>query len=292
MFSIRKALLVCKQSAYSLYFLKNNVIKGREITRVIQKDRARFEDAHRVHYETLERVKSILHDHKIPFEIAYRGKNKNYQEYDFIITVGGDGTFLEAARNTTDQVILGVNSAPNFSVGRFCPAHQHNFEYFLKQSLQGKVNIKLLPRLRVDVDGTFYPVEAINDLLICHRNPAFLCRYYLKVGKVSEEQRSSGIWISTPAGSSGGLKSSGGIPMNISDRKIQYLPREIYQRPNLPNKLLGGIFGGKQTIRCVSLMRNGMIYLDGAHHHFPFPYGSCVNIKLSPRPLRVLGIDQ
>lgn len=289
---IRKVLLVSKQSAYTFYFLNNDVTGGREITRVIHEDRKRFEEAHQLHYATLEHVKTVLNQYQIPFQVTYRGRQVDYQNFDFVITVGGDGTFLEAARHLDQQIILGVNSAPSYSVGRFCAADQSNFENLLARILDGQAAIHRFQRLEVEIDAKTYPVRALNDLLICHRNPAFLCRYYLKVGNLAEEQRSSGLWISTPAGSSGALRSSGGSPMNIFDKKFQYRPRELYHQKTRPGQLIGGVLSARQTLQCVSLMRNGMIYLDGAHHHVSFGYGASARVRLSSEPVRTIGIPE
>lgn len=287
--NMTKILIVSKQSAYTLYFLNNDVTGGRQLTRIIKEDQQRFETAHQLHYSTLEHIKDVLTRYRIPFEVTRRGRQTNYEKFDFIITVGGDGTFLEAARYVTDQVLLGVNSAPTYSVGRFCAADQSNFEVLLKRILGGKARERRFQRLQVDVDGNLYPIKALNDLLICHRNPAFLCRYYLKIGKATEEQRGSGVWVSTPAGSTGAIRSAGGKTLPVFSRKFQYHPRELYHHTKGAYRLTGGILEGRQTIEFVSLMRNGMIYLDGAHHHIPLGYGAVARIKLSPRPIRSVG---
>ena len=65
-------------------------------------------------------------------------------------------------------------------------------------------------------------MNVLNDILICHHNPGAMSRYYLTVGRVREEQRSSGVWIATAAGSSGGLHSAGGkvLPRKIKNFNI------------------------------------------------------------------------
>jgi NAD+ kinase len=284
-----KVLIVSKQSAYTLYFLNNDVTGGRQLTRVIKDDQRRFEAAHQLHYSTLEHIKDVLTRNRIPFEVTHRGRQTNYEKFNFIITVGGDGTFLEAARHVKNQVLLGINSAPTYSVGRFCAADQSNFEVVLKKILCGKARERLFQRLQVEVDGETYPIKALNDLLICHRNPAFLCRYYLKIGKATEEQRGSGVWVSTPAGSTGAIRSAGGKILPVFSRKFQYQPRELYHQTKGSHRLTGGILGGRQTIEFVSLMRNGIIYLDGAHYNIPLGYGAVARIRLSSSPIRSVG---
>ena len=39
------------------------------------------------------------------------------ENYDFVVSLGGDGTFLEAAKHITKQILIGVNSEVDRSVG-------------------------------------------------------------------------------------------------------------------------------------------------------------------------------
>ena len=56
------------------------------------------------------------------FDIGYLSS-----KFDFIISVGGDGTLLEAARGATNQILFAINSDPKWSVGRLCNATSENF---------------------------------------------------------------------------------------------------------------------------------------------------------------------
>ncbi len=286
----KNVLLLYKRSAYRIYFLdENSSLRGKK-SLFLREEKKRFEDAHVEHYKTLKNVAKILLTHGIRFTESYRGRSLDYSKYDFIITVGGDGTFLEAARHSKHQVILGINSAPGHSVGRFCIANNQNFQAILKKIILGKFKIGLLQRLRLSFEGKVQKVEALNDILICHSNPAVLCRYYVTLNGKREEQRSSGVWISTPAGSSGAIHSAGGKLMNQYLKQMQYRPRELYQGHHKTYKLRGGILGFSDSITLTSLMRQGMIYVDGAHHKFPFEYACNVQISLSPHPIRTIRI--
>lgn len=284
----KNVLLLYKRSAYKIYFLDRkrpiaypkNVLLRREITR--------FKEAHNHHYITLRTVSRLLLTYGVRYTECYRGRNIDYTKYDLIITVGGDGTFLEAARKVKNQTIIGVNSAPEYSVGRFCIANAKTFERILKKILKHKFHTQHLQRLRMKLDGHPQKIDALNDILICHRNPAVLCRYYLKIKQVMEHQRSSGVWISTPAGSSGAVGSAGGKIIGLDSQKIQYQPRELYSGNDRKYKLKGGILNSRQSIQIVSLMRDGMVYVDGAHHKFSFSYGSKLRVSLSPSPIKTI----
>jgi len=74
-----------------------------------------------------------------------------------------------------------------------------------------------------------------------------MSRYYLQVGKLLEEQRSSGVWIATAAGSTGGLRSAGGKVLPKEDKKFQYKPRELYYGKKTCYHLKGGIKPGPKS---------------------------------------------
>ena len=115
-------------------------------------------------------------------------------------------------------------------------------------------------------------------------------RYLIKVGKIKEEHRSSGVWISTPCGSSGAIHSAGGKKILHTAKKIQYMPRELYRGGNWKYRLTGGILPARQSITITSLMRQGRIYVDGTHMEVPFPFGTTVKVTLSSNPIKTIGI--
>lgn len=274
-------LLLYKKSAYSIYFRKGH--PRAEIDR--------YKKAHDEHLRTLTTVERVLHKHGINYSKYARGRKIPYQRYRSVITVGGDGTFLEAARNTNTQVLLGVNSAPGTSVGELCVTTQKNFERIIRRIIEGKnVRLDSWQRLRLKLDGLSGPIDCLNDILICHQNPAAVSRYYLKIGTLKEEQRSSGLWVAAPAGSSGAIQSAGGRILSITEKKIQYMPRELYQGVNPPYRLKGGVLAEGQTIKVTSLMHEGNVFVDGTHVQLAFPFHATLKISLSPKPVKVIQI--
>ena len=287
MISLKKVLLLYKLSARQICFLGRKTSLSGNNNPAFKKEMAHFKKAHDEHYSSFKKVEKILKEHKVFYTKCRRGRKIDYSKFDLIVTVGGDGTFLEAARNIKKQVILGVNSSLRYSVGRLCVADVKKFKVILKKILRGQFKIRNLYRLRLQFDHK-KSVDAVNDLLVCHENPAALSRYSLNVKGVKEEQRSSGLWVSTSAGSSGAIQSAGGRVFSLFDKKFQYRPRELFSGKNRRYQLKGGTLSPRQSIVVASLMPKGVIYVDGAHVHFPFKYGSKVKISLSPRPLKTI----
>lgn len=275
----QKVLLLYKKSAYSMYFCRRNRHKGIY----------RFKKAHDEHLKTLATVERVLRQYGINYTKSARGPEIFYQRYGLVVTVGGDGTFLEAARNAKNQFLLGVNSAPGSSVGKLCAATQKNFEKIIRRMITGKdFRVDSWQRLRLEISGLSRSIDCLNDILVCHQNPAAVSRYCLKIGRIKEEQRSSGVWIATPAGSSGAIQSAGGKVLKATERKMQYMPRELYVGGNPPYRLKGGILTQRQVITVTSLMRDGMVFVDGTHVPLKFPFNSTLTVSLSPAPIKVI----
>jgi NAD+ kinase len=142
--------------------------------------------------------------------------------------------------------------------------------------------------LRVRLNGRIYPANILNDILICNKNPAAMSHYYLIIDGCREEQRSSGMWIATSAGSTGAIHSAGGKILPLTSDKFQYMPRELCGKIGKSCHFLGGVIPGTQILNLTSLMNAGMIYIDGAHVKIPFPFGTKISIAKSPYPLRMI----
>lgn len=281
-------LLLYKNSTYAGYFLSDRKRLAQLEGLLNSEEIKRFRLTHDNHFWSLSYVETMLKNRKLKFTKACRGSSLDYNRYDLVITVGGDGTFLEAARHIKKGVVWGVNSDPSWSVGRFCSGNPDNFEILLNKILAGKAAVKKIDRLSLSFSDGTRSMNVLNDILICHHNPGAMSRYYLTVGKVREEQRSSGVWIATAAGSSGGLHSAGGRVLPQENKEFQYRPRELYRAKNTRYQLKGGVLKPAQKITLTSLMREGVVFVDGSHVCLPFSFGARVFVTHSPNPLKII----
>ena len=286
--NIKKTLIVYKKSAYQTYFMEYKHANFIRLARSGDKGLTHIKQSHHVHYHTLDRIENILDQHGIKFEHRYRGKSFNENNYDLIISVGGDGTFLDAARNIKTKPILGINSDISHSVGRFCSAHKSNFEEVFENILKDKFKIMRINRMEIKVNNEFLNRTILNDILICHACPAAMSHYIVSMNGKEERQRSSGMWISTAAGSTGGIRSAGGEALSLESGRFQYMPRELYDGHGIRYRLKGGKITQIKTFEIRSQMQEGMIYTDGAHYHAPFKYGDRLNISISKAALNAI----
>jgi NAD+ kinase len=283
-----KVLLLYKNSTYAGYFLNSQRRFSKLRGLFNSEEIKRFRKTHESHFWTMSYVEAVLKDKGVTYTKVCRGTSIDYSKFDLVITFGGDGTFLEAARNVKKQLIWGVNSDPSWSVGRFCSGHSQNFEPMLDAILKGKAKTKTFNRLHLVFTTHEQSIHVLNDVLICHQNPGALSRYHLKVGAIKEEQKSSGVWIATAAGSTGGIYSAGGKKLPDQSSNFQYQARELYIGSGRTYKLKGGVLKPTQSLSITSLMREGVAFVDGSHVCLPFSFGTTMKVVKSALPLKAV----
>jgi NAD+ kinase len=244
------------------------------------------------HNRTVDEVRRALRRRKITFsecplmELDARMKGQ-LAIADFVVTIGGDGTALGASHYVRRGAMLSVNSAPGDSIGHFCSVQRRSFAERFDAILNDEWKPLELARLLIQLDGKPLPELALNDVLIAHDCPASTTRYLIRIGEHEEEHRSSGLWVSTAAGSTAGICSAGGKKMPRRSKRIQYLIRELYREPNRDYQLTRGFIDPGETITIASKMAQGELYVDGARTLYPFPFGTRARITTAEENLRL-----
>lgn len=252
----------------------------------------RLVHAHDEHRRTADHVRQSLAGRGIEFYemLAHKFKpseKRKLASADLVVSVGGDGTVLTSSHFVRGGAMLGVNSAPKDSVGHFCFARRSDFSKALDGILRGTLRPKSLARLAVSLDDRQLPELALNDVLITHRCPAATTRYIIRVAGASEEHRSSGVWISTAAGSTAGILSAGGRAMSRGSRRMQYLIRELYRERDRDYNLTRGLLGEGDKVVIASKMPEGELYLDGSRTMYLFRFGTRATVRLAESDLKI-----
>jgi len=134
--------------------------------------------------------------------------NDFVSKIDLIIVFGGDGTLLRAARNYLEHniPILGINMG---TVGFLTDIKIEDFESVIKDVLAG--NCEIEERNLVCASFGNNSVYGLNEIVIHSGAYTQLMRYRLSVNeKIVYEQRSDGLIIATPTGSTAYALSAGG----------------------------------------------------------------------------------
>ena len=219
-------------------------------------------------------------------------KNKNFtvlehMEYvkkvDIIMVFGGDGTLLNAARKylNHDIPILGINMG---NVGFLTDISTDNFEKTIKEILDG--NYKIEERNLVSAKFGNNHLYGLNEVVIHSGSYAQLMRYRLNVNdKVVYEQRSDGLIIATPTGSTAYALSAGGPIIHPSLDVwtiLPMLPQSLSSRPfviSTDEKVEMDLFDGPN--------KNAKICVDG-QDDIDIPYGEKISISKMEKTLKLV----
>lgn len=284
---MKTALVIYKKSLYEIYVQEK---KNKHIQNLLNRGDVTTKDmlaSHECNLMTIDLVVNTLEKLGFNVRTRYRGGPTMVKPEDIVFSVGGDGTFLWTQKYVPSGIpVFGVNSDPGRSVGYLCTATALDFEQRLKnyllpdnQKVLGCPTNRTIQRLSLEINGDLVSSKILNDVLFCHKNPAAMSSYILN----DEHQKSSGVWISTPVGSTGAMTSAGGISQPWHDTKLQYKVREPYQIPN-KYKNRGGYFGN-ESLTIVSKMRQAIVAPDGSRDLTPVQMGDVVVIKKSFEPL-------
>lgn len=245
--------------------------------------------AHQEHQHTAETVERVLRERGVQHVVVPRFGRRLAQWADLVVTVGGDGTFLRSSHSidatpTGDGTpMMAVNSAVSSSIGYFAAATEADFGAVFDTILAGQVRSRGLWRLQVLINGKPLRDLALNDVLVAHRSPAETSRYTLHLGDRAQDQKSSGIWVSTAAGSTAAIRSAGGQLLEIDARTLQYRVRELMRWAVQGEPLSGGLV--PDQLEVVSRMSTGSLYIDGGHKRVSFGFGDRLVFRPAARPL-------
>jgi NAD+ kinase len=277
----------------------------------------RMRRSHEDHESTRAEVKQALSQLGVHAEFFEGARTRVEGDFDLVVTIGGDGTLLAASHRIGPGVpLLGVNSAPEHSVGFFCAAKKGSVKGALAGALDGTIKATVLTRMRVELNDQCLHKRVLNDVLFCHEVPAATSRYILRVyhGPTGaegsspplaampsprddrhieeEEQRSSGIWVGPAAGSTAAQRSAGGRILSLSSRKIQYVVREPYTPLGERLTLSRGTVNEGGAVVVLNKMRQAKLFLDGHHIVHEATVGDVITMRRSEETLTVLGLGR
>jgi NAD+ kinase len=257
---------------------------------------SRLKQSHLAHEETVREVESALA--KIGAKVVFRDgpRARVPARVDLVVTIGGDGTLLAASHQIGDDVpLLGVNSAPDHSVGFFCGTKKGHVHETLRRALAGDLAVTELARMRVDLNGEVLHARVLNEALVCHASPAATSRYILHIEKPDgtygeEDQRSSGIWVGPAAGSTAAQRSAGGRVLPLEAKALQYVVREPYKPAGGKFRYAKGLVEDGCVLTLRSKMREAKVFLDGHRIVHSVTIGDVLEMQRSEENLMVLGI--
>ncbi len=224
-------------------------------------------------------------------DLVYSWKNtltpKDLQGFDFIISIGGDGTALSASHYLINKPLLSVNSAPESSEGALTTLTLDKLKEKLVKISKGDFEVESLERIDVYVNGKVQEPIAWNDIFFASVKAYHISKYIVnaRIGGVTIEeiQKSSGLIFATGAGSTAWYRSAGGKPFGPQEKVFKMIVREPYQGRIGKFKLLNATFGPEDWIKIKPLVPS-VLAIDSIRE-FLLDRGDDVEIRQSRHPL-------
>lgn len=287
----RIALLV-KRSAWAIYLEDKADPHLRSLLEAGDPVIERLRDSHAEHERTVQEVKAALTELAADWTIVPRSREGfDSSKFDLVVTVGGDGTLLSASHSVIGVPILGINSAPTYSVGFFCGAQSGEVKDALRRAFRGSLKRTVLTRMQVSINGRVVAARVLNDALLCHASPAATSRYVVRLGKVEEEQKSSGFWIGPAAGSTAAQRSAGGRVLSLTSKRLQLVVREPYTPHGERYRLRHALIPPDEVLVVRSKIHDAKIFFDGPDNLVDLGFGDVVEFSRASQPLTLLGLS-
>ena len=200
-----------------------------------------------------------------------------------IVTVGQDGLVANTAKYVKQIPIVAVNPDQERFDGVLLPFNSENFLVAIDKVIANNYNSKLTSFAEAKLnDGQ--RLLAFNDLFIGATSHVS-ARYQITHNNKTEEQSSSGIIVSTQAGSTGWLSSIFNMSFSIhkfiekdnskkkyaklKDNQLMFAVREPFASKRTQVETTAGIITGQSKLVIQSFMpNNGLIFSDGIETDF------------------------
>ena len=204
---------------------------------------------------------------------------------DYVISMGGDGTFLKAA------VRVGIKSIPLIGInmgrlGFLADVLPGEVESALQAVLEGNYNIEEHTAIQIstsggDFDGCHY---ALNDIAVLKRDIASMIGIHTSIdGSFLVNYQADGLIVSTPTGSTAYSLSNGGpiiVPQTRTLCLTPVAPHSLNIRPIVISD------SSTVTLEVESRSHNYLVAVDG--RSYTMHEGSTVTISKAPFVTRIV----
>jgi NAD kinase len=269
-----------------------------------------YEAAHDTYMAALEHLKTSLPD-GVHHQFIDRSFLPNFLfgGNDLIVTLGRDGLVVNTAKYLADQPIVAINPDPDRNDGVLLPFTVPQSAEVLHNTLEGRSSTRRITMAKAEMnDGQV--LYGVNDLFIGQRTH-LSARYHLQFGDAQEDQSSSGIIVSTGAGSTGWFRSilTGAVGVvaayapskNLSklldvyrfDWDADYVcfsVREPFISKTSAAQLIFGRIEGRDQLCVTSQMpQNGVIFSDGIESDYlEFNSGRIAQIGVAEKKVNLV----
>ena len=244
-----------------------------------------YEAEHDAYQRSLDRLRRDL-EFGIPRQFIDRTlvPTFTFGPSDLVVTLGQDGVVANVAKYAGAQPIVGVNPDPERFDGILLAFLPNETKAVVARALDGKptaTRAVTLAEFHLD-DGQ--KLLAFNDLFIGTRSH-MSARYQIARGREREAQSSSGILVSSGAGSTGWMSSvfnmatgvtafaggqcAGSIQFAWEDPRLLFAVREPFvSRHSSASIVAGWIDDGKEIVIESRMPSGGVVFSDGIEQDY------------------------
>jgi NAD+ kinase len=207
---------------------------------------------------------------------------------DVLFVLGGDGTFLRAARAVTeiDVPLLGINLG---KIGFLSKAEAHELEPVLGRIVAGEYRLEE----RMVLEGRIRPgggeptaerMIALNDIVVARGSLARVCRLDVSIDEWHLATFiADGLIVASPTGSTGYSFSAGGPIVEPASRNLIVTPIAGYL-----SAIRSIVTGPTQVVRCrVIDAHEALVSIDG-REDILLAVGDVVEVRAVERPIRLV----
>jgi NAD+ kinase len=219
---------------------------------------------------------------------------------DLLVVLGGDGTFLRAARavSEVDVPLLGINLG---KIGFLSKAEAGDFESVLGLILNGdyRIDERMALEGRILRGGTIGPHGrihaaagadqvtrhfALNDIVIARGSLARVCRLDVEIDDSHLATFvADGLVVASPTGSTGYSFSAGGPIVDPVSRNIIVTPIAAYL-----SAIRSVVASPNQVVRCTVVdAHEALVSIDG-REDLHISVGDVVEVRAFERPIRLV----
>ncbi len=207
---------------------------------------------------------------------------------DVLVVLGGDGTFLRAARAVAevDVPLLGVNLG---KVGFLSKAEADGLEPVLEQIVEGRTRIAPRMALRAVIRPAGGAADepahiALNDVVVARGSRVRVVRLDVAIDDSHLATFiSDGLVVASPTGSTGYSFSAGGPILDPASRNLVVTPIAGYL-----SAIRSIVVGPEQVVRCrIVEAEEAILSIDG-REDLPVAVGDIVEVSALERSIRFI----
>jgi hypothetical protein len=249
--------------------------------------------SHKRQKAALDKLKSLLPGARVIWreEISKDIINKA----SLVIAFGGDNHFQYVSHFVEDTPILGINSDPQRSEGALTSLNIEEFEKILPLILNDELKLEEWTRLEAYIDGKRVLEQSIAEIFIGEKKRFQMSRHVLNINDNSEEQKGSGLLVTTGSGSTGWYNSASrymfpeGNHFKRTEKEARFILAEPYRGKLTNPKIPHGTITGNQKIELTILSDDEPVLVIDAHKVVNLREGAKVTVKLG-KPLKVVRV--